>query len=352
MPDASLKVATIGAGYFSRFHHEAWSRMPRVHLAAVCDADRDKADAYAREFGVPAVYTDPAEMIALERPDLVDIVTPPATHKALIELTAAAGVATICQKAFCRTLEEARAAVQIAQGVGILLVVHENFRFSPWFLEIKRLIDAGRFGTLYGVSFRLRPGDGQGARAYLDRQPYFQTMERFLIHETAIHFIDTFRFLLGEPRSVYADLRRLNPAIAGEDAGLFILDHGAGVRAVFDGNRLSDHPADNRRLTMGEMMVDGSAGALRLDGYGRIFTRPFGENVWAEHAYDWRDIGFAGDAVFATQAHVVAHILDGAPLHNAAADYFANLVVEDTVYRSSAEGRRLELPRGEKINRR
>ena len=31
-------------------------------------------------------------------------------------------------------------------------------------------------------------GDGQGPRAYLDRQPYFQQMPRFLIHETAIHY--------------------------------------------------------------------------------------------------------------------------------------------------------------------
>ncbi|WP_108659182.1 Gfo/Idh/MocA family protein [Acuticoccus kandeliae] len=343
---APLKVVTIGAGYFSRFHHDGWARMDRVNLAAVCDADRAKAEAYAREFGVPAVYTDPAEMIAAEKPDLVDIITPPATHKALIEMTAAAGIDTICQKAFCRTLDEAREAVEIARAAGILLVVHENFRFSPWFVEIRRLIDTGAFGDIFGLSFRLRPGDGQGPRAYLDRQPYFQTMDRFLIHETAIHFIDTFRYLLGEPQSVYADLRRLNPAIVGEDSGIFVMDHGGGVRALFDGNRLSDHPADNRRLTMGELFLDGSKMALWLDGYGKLFTRPFGTNDWVPHDYEWQEIGFAGDAVRATEAHIVAHILDGAPLHNSAADYIANLVIEDAIYRSSAEGRRIALDGG------
>ncbi|MCF3936731.1 Gfo/Idh/MocA family oxidoreductase [Acuticoccus sp. M5D2P5] len=343
MPTAPLKVVTIGAGYFSRFHHEAWARMPRVDLAAVCDQDRTKAEAYAAEFGVPRVYTDPAAMIAAEKPDLVDIITPPATHKALIEMTAAAGIATVCQKAFCRSLDEAREAVKIAEDAGILLVVHENFRFSPWFVEIKRLIEDGTFGEIFGLSFRLRPGDGQGARAYLDRQPYFQTMDRFLVHETAIHFIDTFRYLLGEPASVYADLRRLNPQIAGEDAGIFILDHGNGVRALFDGNRLSDHPATNRRLTMGELFLDGSQCALWLDGYGNLFLRPFGTNEWLPHAYDWQETGFAGDAVYATEAHIVAHILDGAPLHNSAADYLTNLAVEDAIYRSSQDGVRVDL---------
>ncbi|MDH5538181.1 MAG: hypothetical protein OEY03_02140 [Rhizobacter sp.] len=54
------------------------------------------------------------------------------------------------------------------------LVVHENFRFMPSFRECRRLIDARHFGRLHGITFRLRPGDGQGARAYLDRQPYFR----------------------------------------------------------------------------------------------------------------------------------------------------------------------------------
>ena len=85
------------------------------------------------------------------------------------------------------------------------------------------MLQARALGEVYQITFRLRPGDGQGPEAYLERQPYFQTMERFLVHETAIHFIDVFRFLLGEePSTVYASLRRLNPAIKGEDAGLML----------------------------------------------------------------------------------------------------------------------------------
>ncbi|MEO1103379.1 MAG: Gfo/Idh/MocA family oxidoreductase, partial [Pseudomonadota bacterium] len=286
-------------------------------------------------------YTDPEQMIAAERPDLVDIITPPATHKALISLTAAAGVPTICQKAFCRSLDEARTATKIAADAGNLLVVHENFRFSPWYREAKRLIEEGTFGTLYQIAFRLRPGDGQGPRAYLDRQPYFQKMERFLIHETAIHFIDTFRFLLGEPTAVYADLVRLNPSIKGEDAGAILFDF-PGARAFFDGNRLSDHIADNRRFTMGELTIEGSHGSLRLTGDGAMFLRQFGENEEHTHPYSIGE-GFAGGAVAALQAHVLAHLIDGAPLENSAADYLANLEIEEAVYRSAAQGRKLAL---------
>ncbi|MEO1294188.1 MAG: Gfo/Idh/MocA family oxidoreductase, partial [Pseudomonadota bacterium] len=166
--------------------------------------------------------------------------------------------AVICQKPFCGGIEGGRRAAARAEADGRPLVVHENFRFQPWYREIRRLIDAGTLGALYQVAFSLRPGDGQGPDAYLARQPYFQRMPRFLVHETAVHWIDTFRYLMGEAETVYADLRRLNPAIAGEDAGHVIFDHDSGVRALFDGNRLLDHAADNTRRTMGEALVEGT----------------------------------------------------------------------------------------------
>ena len=336
---AKLRVATIGAGYFSQFHHDAWSRIEDVSLIAVCDRDRAKAAAFAERWSIPATYDDVATMLDRESPDLVDIVTPPATHLELIRETARRGITTICQKAFCRSLAEAEEAVAVAEDAGILLVVHENFRFEPWHQEIRRQIEAGRIGEIYQATFRLRPGDGQGPRAYLDRQPYFQQMERFLIHETAIHLIDTFRFLFGEVDSVLARLRRLNPAIAGEDAGMFLLEFASGAWALFDGNRLADHPADNRRLTMGEMLVEGSSGTIRLDGYGRLFHRPFGENEEREIAYAWENVGFAGDSVLRFQRHVVDHLRAGGPLHNSAREYLTNLRIEEAVYASSAGGR-------------
>jgi D-apiose dehydrogenase len=336
-----LRVATIGAGYFSRFHHDAWSRIDDVSLVAVCDRDPAKAAAFAERWSIPATYTDAATMLDRERPDLVDIVTPPATHLGLIRETAKRGLATICQKAFCRSLAEAEEAVAVAEDAGILLVVHENFRFEPWYQEIRRRIEAGAVGEIYQATFRLRPGDGQGPRAYLDRQPYFQRMERFLIHETAIHFIDTFRFLLGdEVDAVLARLRRLNPVIAGEDAGIILFEFASGAWALFDGNRLADHVADNRRLTMGEMLVEGSSGTIRLDGRGRLFHRAFGDNEEREIAYAWEDVGFAGDSVLRFQRHVVDHLRAGGPLHNGARAYLTNLRIEEAVYASSASGTR------------
>ncbi|MFS8085240.1 MAG: Gfo/Idh/MocA family protein, partial [Acidobacteriota bacterium] len=263
---AGLRIAGIGAGYFSRFHLEGWRDVPGTEVVAWCDAAEDKARAMAGEFGVPRTFVDAGTMLDACKPDLVDIVTPPPSHAALVALAHARGIPVICQKPMTPSWSTSVALAAAAAQAGTLCVIHENFRFQPWYREAKRLLTTGALGTPHGVAFRLRPGDGQGPRAYLDRQPYFQQMPRLLIVETAIHWIDTFRFLLGEVEAITARLRRMNPVITGEDAGILILEFTGGQMGLFDGNRLNDHVAANPRRTMGEMWLEGTAGVLRHDG--------------------------------------------------------------------------------------
>jgi len=337
--DAPVRVACLGAGYFSRFHYDAWKRIERVELVGAADHDISRA----QETGIDAFATL-GGMLEAAVPDLLDIIVPPGGHLEAIETAIEAGVrAIVCQKPFCASREEAGRAVERAARAGVTLIVHENFRFQPWYRAISGAVNNDAVGEVQQVTFRLRPGDGQGPDAYLDRQPYFQTMERFLVHETAVHWIDTFRFLLGEPETVYADLRQLNPAIAGEDAGHILFGYGNGVRALFDGNRLLDHPAANHRLTMGECMVEGATGTLSLLGDGSVWLRGFGdmEATPVLVPRDWP--GFGGDCVFALQNHVIAGLLDGAPIENLAGDYLRVLDIEAEVYRSAEEHRRLEI---------
>ena len=339
----NLKVAAVGAGYFAQFQYEAWQRLAQVDLVAMCNRSREKAEQVAQTYSVPQVFTDIDAMLQASQPDFVDIITPPETHLAAIKIAAKHRVNVICQKPFCVNLQEAKKAVEIAQAAGIELIIHENFRFQPWHRKVRELIANDIIGDPYQITFRLRPGDGQTPEAYLDRQPYFQKMERFLVHETAIHLIDTFRFLFGEVAAVYADLRKLNPVIAGEDSGTILFDFVDGSRGLFDGNRLADHRAQNRRLTMGEMLVEGSKGTIELDGNGTIEMRQHGSNEAIAIAYDWRDHAFGGDCVFLLQQALVNAHLNGTAKENTAAEYLRNVEIEEAVYRSSAEGRKISL---------
>lgn len=341
---AMKTVAVIGLGYFSQFHLNAWRANPSAQLVAVADTDTDRVAQAGERLNV-AGYPDLGALLQATDPDIIDLVVPPPAHAALISQCLKPGRTIICQKPFCTSLTEAEAITARAEAAKTTLVIHENFRFQPWHREIKRILDGPRMGQVYSARFALRPGDGRGARAYLARQPSFQTMQRFLVQETAVHLLDVFRWLFGDIDSVYADLRQLNPVIAGEDTGTLILTHASGVNSVFDGNRLSDHIADDPRRTMGEMMIEGAGGTLSLDGNGRIWFRDFGaqkaEQVPITLPVDTSQFG--GGCVAALIDHVVETKAQGQTPENTAREYLDVIRVCEAAYRSNTEGRRVDL---------
>lgn len=338
-----LRVGVVGAGYFSQFHMQGWSEIEQARLVAICDADLARAQAAAKRYRAPHGFSDAQEMLRRANLEVLDIVTPSPTHASLINMAVEAGVPVICQKPFAQNYAEAVRLVELAEGKGVPLVVHENFRFMPWYRAMRELVESGLLGKLHGVSFRLRPGDGQGPRAYLDRQPYFQKMPRLLIVETAIHFIDTFRYLVGEVAAVYARLRRVNPAIQGEDCAVITFEFFNGAIGVFDGNRLNDHTAENPRRTMGEMWLEGDKGCLRLDGDGSLWFKPH-HGAERQCPLPQGDLhAFGGGAVTALQRHVLRAWTEQTPLENTAREYLKNLVIQEAIYASHASGQRILL---------
>ena len=341
MKHQKIRVACVGAGYFSRYQVEAWRRIPDVELVAICDLNLDRARKLGEQFGVQALYDDFTRMLSAEAFEVVDLITTPETHLTLCRQAFAAGRHVICQKPLAPTLSEASKMVEVARTHRRRFMVHENFRFQPWYRKIKSLLNEGAVGErLHRLYFRLRTGDGWSPDAYLDRQPYFRTMPRLLIYETGIHFIDTFRYLAGAVRAVYADLQRLNPVIAGEDAGLMVLDFEGGARAVWDANRYNEPTGGDPRYTFGELTVEGSGGALRLYLDGRLTLQPLGGREQPVD-YQHRNVNFAGDCVYATQRHLIEALRDGRPAETEGAAYLRNLVIQEAVYESSEQHRKL-----------
>jgi predicted dehydrogenase len=333
-----LKGVAIGAGYFSRFQYEAWTRIPEVEITALSNRDVDKARPLMDAHGVPRHYTDYREMIETERPDFVDVITPPETHREMCRFAAERGAHVICQKPLAPTFEEAEAIVKEVRATGVRFMVHENWRFQPWHREIRRLLDGGAVGErLFSLAFRMRMGDGWGDDAYLARQPYFRDYPRLLVYETGVHFIDTYRYLGGRIDRVYARLRRLNPVIAGEDCGLLLFDFASGAVGLLDANRYNEPDFPNPRYTFGEFLVEGDQGSIRLHGDGRITVQPLGE-AEREHEYPHEDRNFAGDCCHAIQRHFVDRMLDGGPFETSGEDYLQTLAVQEAVYESAATG--------------
>src|SRR5258706_3283024 len=78
----------------------------RVSLVAVADIDDARAAAFKAKYAIPAYYTDPRQLLEREKPDLVLIATPPATHADLSIASLEAGAFVLCEKPLCRSLAE------------------------------------------------------------------------------------------------------------------------------------------------------------------------------------------------------------------------------------------------------
>jgi len=340
MNTKNLSIGIVGAGYFAQLHHQAWLACTGATLVGIADPSPN-----AKLPASMPLYHSLDQMLASQPIDVLDIVVPPDAHCGLIETAIAAGITRIiCQKPFCQNLEQAEYITAKAEAAGISLVIHENFRFQPWYCLLKSRIEDGVFGQIYQFRFALRPGDGRGKDAYLARQPYFQKMPRFLVHETAIHFLDLFCFLFGTPHNLYADLRQLNPVLKGEDAGVIMVEFDNQITAIFDGNRLTDHLAENPRLTMGEAWLETEAGVIMLKGDGQLSLRRHHQqdDEILLPAHPQRD-AFGGDCVF----HLCQHIADAwnhdKNPENSAREYLEIMRLVETAYSSSAQGKKINL---------
>lgn len=336
MSKTKLRGVCVGAGYFSRFQYEAWQRIEEVEIVANCNRSLENAEIFAEEYGIPHSYRieDFATMLENQKPDFVDIITPPETHFKLCKIAVEAGVTIICQKPLAPTWKETQELVNLIEQSGVRFMVHENWRWQPWYREIKKLLGEGAIGDIYHCAVQCRLGDGWGEDAYLARQPFFRDYKRLFLFETGVHFLDTFRFLFGEMESIYASTAQRNPVIKGEDSALVVCNSKSGVTALLDANRYNESEAANPRYTFGTLRIDGSAGHLELDFDGRLYLKPLG-GARHEHFYELSQKGFAGDCVYAVQKHFVETIQGGGEFESSVSDYVKSVRLVEEAYASA-----------------
>jgi D-apiose dehydrogenase len=260
-----LKVVVAGAGSISPYHLTGWQQVVDAEIVAVCDPDLERARARAVTFSIQRAYTDFTTMLDRERPDAVDILTPVATHAPLVRLAADRGVHVMCQKPMTPALAEAEALVREV-GERVRFMVHENFRFRSHYLAVAEGLRGGRVGEPRQVHLSVRgsgllPQGGEPA-VLLARQPYLKTFRRLLIFEVLIHHLDVLRCLLGPLRVVGAEVARVNPELAGEDAAAILFRGEGGLMVVLDGHLCAPgYPA----RAVDRLEIVGSAGTLLFD---------------------------------------------------------------------------------------
>lgn len=269
MREAKWRVALIGCGLISLYHLRAW-QAAGAEVVAVCDLDAAKAETRAAEFGVGRVYTDAAAMFADGDFDIADIAASVQAHAPMARLAADHGIHIMLQKPMCATVAEARALIDMV-GDRVRFMVHENYRFRPHYMTVRRWIDEGRIGQVRhaaiscrGSGLCERPGD---VPFLIQRQPYLKQFSRNLVFETMIHHLDVLRCLVGPLRVVAARLGRLAQGLPGEDTAAILMEGPDGLIATADGSLCAPGypPLHGDRLE-----VIGSQGTIIMD-LNRVF---------------------------------------------------------------------------------
>src|SRR5947209_5181868 len=80
-----VKVGLVGTGLIATHKHlPALQKLAsEAEVVGLCDVNVEGAQKIAQQYGIPKVYSSLAELLTAERPDMVDICTPPRTHAAL-----------------------------------------------------------------------------------------------------------------------------------------------------------------------------------------------------------------------------------------------------------------------------
>jgi UDP-N-acetylglucosamine 3-dehydrogenase len=145
-------AAVIAAGSQGRVHARGYLDTPEVDLVAVADVNVLAAEELARDLGVPSVYSDYRELLLAERPDLVSICTPPASHLDVVREAVAAGVQAIhCEKPIALSYADALEMDRLTRDAGVQLTFNLQRRFEPVHRFARAQIDAGTIGDVVTI---------------------------------------------------------------------------------------------------------------------------------------------------------------------------------------------------------
>ena len=249
-----LGVGLIGAHTWAeKAHLPGYAAHDRVRLVAICDIERDRAEAMARMFGAERVYTDHREMLADAEVEMVDVCSPTHTHLPLSLDVIASGRHVLSEKPLHTQAGPAFDAARAADAKGVRTKLGFTFRYSPAIRQIKAWIDDGTLGEIFHVH-----GFEQNSQ-WLDpdvplRQVTPGVRRDVLIPSSIIgygsHLIDLMRWLGGEFSAVASTMRNFVPErvvrgepgrqrIMIEDGTVAIVEYGSGAQGLLQSSYIA-----------------------------------------------------------------------------------------------------------------
>ena len=209
-----MKICMLGFGGISKSHLHGYlaSRDAGSEdtLGAVCDINPQqfvkpvKMNIDSGNSTLPAdvhTYTDWEEMIDTEQPDIVDICLPTYLHCEYTCKVLEKGCHVQCEKPMGLTKEECEKMLATAKRTGKKLMVGMCLRFEPLYLELKAMVDDGRFGKVRSAFF-----ERLSALPRWGFECWFPDVSRSggVAYDMHIHDVDIISYIFGKPEAVSA----------------------------------------------------------------------------------------------------------------------------------------------------
>ncbi|MEP7308721.1 MAG: NAD-dependent epimerase/dehydratase family protein [Acidobacteriota bacterium] len=194
---STIRTALVGCGRISDTHIETLKTLPNVEVVALCDLNATMARDQAARYGIAGVYTDMEQMMREVQPNVVHLLTPPRTHRALALIAAKYHAHMYVEKPLASSLDDARCIVEAAKNAGVHVCPGHSLLFDPCFLEACRRIREGEVGEI--ISVRVEQGfsyEGEARGAVI---PWSYTYDWGLFENLMTHALYVACHFLNEP---------------------------------------------------------------------------------------------------------------------------------------------------------
>jgi myo-inositol 2-dehydrogenase / D-chiro-inositol 1-dehydrogenase len=323
----TVRVGVIGVGMIGQDHVRRLSTvLAGARVVAVTDVDPAKSAEVAARFGSAApitVHATGQEVVSDPEVDAVVVCSWGPTHEEYVLASIAAGKPVFCEKPLAETQDACLRILDAEAGAGRRLVqVGYMRRFDAAYRALKNVVDSGAIGAPLIVHCAHRNPSVPG----------YYTKES-AITDTAVHEIDTMRWLLGEEIVGTQVLTPRRSRHGGElqDPLILLLEMESGAIVDVEISVNIRYGYDIRSEVVGE---DGTAA---LGDAGPVVVRREGGTTSPVPA-DWRErFVRAYDVEFQEWIDAVAA---GAPTGPSAWDGYAAAAVSDAALAAMASGTR------------
>jgi 1,5-anhydro-D-fructose reductase (1,5-anhydro-D-mannitol-forming) len=153
----------------------------------------EKAQASAREYGIPLAFDSAEALCRSPEVDAVFVATPNSLHLSDVLLAIACGKPVLCEKPMGVNADQCRQMVEAARRAGVLLGVAQVFRFEPSTASLRERVAAGQVGKpVFARAEFSFPGRGH-VRQWMTNAAIAGGGP---IADVGVHCIDTLRYIL------------------------------------------------------------------------------------------------------------------------------------------------------------